>query len=108
MTISCANGIAAFAPRRAIPRCPITPKNATLFDLLCAEKNTGITLTENFAMYPAASVSGFYFSHPESKYFAVGKIGRDQVEDYSRRKGLDLRIVERWLAPNLNYDPDAE
>jgi 5-methyltetrahydrofolate--homocysteine methyltransferase len=52
-------------------------------------------------------VSGFYFSHPESKYFAVGKIGRDQVEDYSRRKGLDLRIVERWLAPNLNYDPDA-
>ena len=58
-------------------------------------------------MYPAAAVSGFYFSHPESKYFAVGKIGRDQVEDYSRRKGLDLRTSERWLAPNLNYDPDA-
>ncbi len=58
-------------------------------------------------MYPAASVSGFYFSHPESKYFAVGKIDRDQVEDYSRRKGLDLRTAERWLAPNLNYDPDA-
>ena len=58
-------------------------------------------------MYPAASVSGFYFSHPKSKYFAVGKIDRDQVEDYARRKGLDLRTAERWLSPNLNYDPDA-
>ena len=92
-------------PAPGYPALPDHTEKRPLFDLLCAEKNTGITLTENFAMYPAASVSGFYFSHPESKYFAVGKIGRDQVEDYSRRKGLDLRIVERWLAPNLNYDP---
>ena len=74
---------------------------------MCAENNAGIQLTETFAMYPPASVSGLYFSHPEAKYFAVGKIGRDQVEDYRRRKGMDLRLVERWLAPNLNYDPDA-
>jgi len=94
-------------PAPGYPALPDHTEKRLLFDLLCAEKTAGITLTENFAMYPAASVSGFYFSHPESKYFAVGKIGRDQVEDYSRRKGQDLRIVERWLAPNLNYDPDA-
>jgi 5-methyltetrahydrofolate--homocysteine methyltransferase len=94
-------------PAPGYPALPDHTEKRLLFDLLCAEKTAGITLTENFAMYPAASVSGFYFSHPESKYFAVGKIGRDQVEDYSRRKGLDLRIAERWLAPNLNYDPDA-
>jgi 5-methyltetrahydrofolate--homocysteine methyltransferase len=94
-------------PAPGYPALPDHTEKRMLFDLLCVEKTTGITLTENFAMYPAASVSGFYFSHPEAKYFAVGKIGRDQVEDYSRRKGLDLRIVERWLAPNLNYDPDA-
>ena len=94
-------------PAPGYPALPDHTEKRPLFDLLCAEKNTGITLTENFAMYPAAAVSGFYFSHPESKYFAVGKIDRDQVEDYSRRKGLDLRTVERWLAPNLNYDPDA-
>jgi len=94
-------------PAPGYPALPDHTEKRLLFDLLCAEKTAGITLTENFAMYPAASVSGFYFSHAESKYFAVGKIGRDQVEDYSRRKGLDLRIVERWLAPNLNYDPEA-
>ncbi len=94
-------------PAPGYPALPDHTEKRPLFDLLGAEKNTGITLTENFAMQPAASVSGFYFSHPESKYFAVGKIGSDQVEDYSRRKGLDLRIVERWLAQNLNYDPDA-
>jgi 5-methyltetrahydrofolate--homocysteine methyltransferase len=94
-------------PAPGYPALPDHTEKRLLFDLLCVEKTAGITLTENFAMYPAASVSGFYFSHPESKYFAVGKIGRDQVEDYSRRKGQDLRIVERWLAPNLNYDPDA-
>jgi len=95
-------------PAPGYPALPDHTEKRPLFDLLCAEKNAGIRLTENFAMYPAASVSGFYFSHPESKYFAVGKIARDQVEDYSRRKGLDLRTVERWLEPNLNYDPDAE
>jgi 5-methyltetrahydrofolate--homocysteine methyltransferase len=94
-------------PAPGYPALPDHTEKRPLFDLLCAEKNAGINLTENFAMYPAASVSGFYFSHPESKYFAVGKIGRDQVEDYARRKGLDLRTVERWLSPNLNYDPDT-
>jgi 5-methyltetrahydrofolate--homocysteine methyltransferase len=94
-------------PAPGYPALPDHSEKRLLFDLLCAEKNAGIQLTETFAMYPAASVSGLYFSHPEAKYFAVGKIGRDQVEDYRRRKGMDLRLVERWLAPNLNYDPDA-
>ena len=75
-----------------------------LFDLLRAEDRAGITLTESFAMLPAASVSGYYFSHPQSQYFGVGKIGRDQVEDYARRKGMDVASVERWLSPNLNYE----
>jgi 5-methyltetrahydrofolate--homocysteine methyltransferase len=70
------------------------------------EANTGIHLTENFAMTPASSVSGFYFAHPEARYFGVGRIDRDQVSEYSRRKGMDVRTVERWLLPNLNYDPD--
>ncbi len=94
-------------PAPGYPALPDHTEKRALFDLLCAEKNTGITLTENYAMYPAAAVSGFYFSLPQSKYFAVGKIDRDQVEDYARRKGLDLRTVERWLSPNLNYDPDT-
>jgi 5-methyltetrahydrofolate--homocysteine methyltransferase len=94
-------------PAPGYPALPDHTEKRPLFDLLCAEMNAGINLTENFAMYPAASVSGFYFSYPESKYFAVGKIDRGQIEDYSRRKGMDLRIVERWLSPNLNYDPDA-
>jgi 5-methyltetrahydrofolate--homocysteine methyltransferase len=94
-------------PAPGYPALPDHTEKELLFDLLCAEKNAGIHLTENFAMYPASSVSGFYFSHPESKYFAVGKIDRGQIEDYSRRKGMDLRLVERWLSPNLNYDPDT-
>src|SRR5487761_255554 len=94
-------------PAPGYPASPDHTEKRQLFDLLDAEKNTGIQLTENFAMYPAASVCGLYFSHPKSRYFAVGKIDRDQVEDYHRRKGMDLREVERWLAPNLNYDPDV-
>ena len=70
-----------------------------------ARSASGIRLTESFAMQPAASVCGFYFAHPQARYFALGKIGRDQVADYHRRKGMDLRAVERWLAPNLGYDP---
>jgi 5-methyltetrahydrofolate--homocysteine methyltransferase len=77
-----------------------------LFDLLQAEKHTGISLTETYAMLPASSVSGLYFAHPDSRYFAVGKIGRDQVLDYHVRKQMPLEVVERWLSPNLNYDPD--
>jgi 5-methyltetrahydrofolate--homocysteine methyltransferase len=75
-----------------------------LFELLGAER-IGMRLTESNAMYPAAAVSGFYFSHPESQYFAVGKVGRDQIEDYARRKGMPVAEAERWLAPNLAYEP---
>jgi 5-methyltetrahydrofolate--homocysteine methyltransferase len=92
-------------PAPGYPACPDHTEKRLLFDLLQAERSTGIQLTENFAMLPAASVCGFYFSHPESRYFAVGKINRDQVLDYHRRKGMDLQTVERWLAPNLDYEP---
>jgi 5-methyltetrahydrofolate--homocysteine methyltransferase len=71
---------------------------------LGVEEKAGITLTESFAMLPAASVSGYYFAHPQSQYFGVGRIERDQVEDYARRKGMDVAVVERWLSPNLNYE----
>ncbi len=78
-----------------------------MWRLLEVEQRTGITLTEGYAMAPAASVSGWYFAHPEARYFAVGKIGRDQVEDYARRKGLPVAAVERWLAAALGYDAEA-
>ncbi|NOU10675.1 MAG: methionine synthase, partial [Nitrospira sp.] len=93
-------------PAPGYPACPDHTEKQLLFDLLSAERNSGITLTESYAMLPTASVSGFYFAHPEAKYFAVGKIGKDQVEDYARRKEMDLRTVERWLSPNLNYEPE--
>ena len=73
--------------------------------LLEAETRAGVRLTESCAMWPASSVSGFYFSHPESTYFGVGKLGRDQIEDYARRKGMTVSETETWLAPNLAYDP---
>jgi len=92
-------------PAPGYPAQPDHTETRILFDLLEAEKNIGVRLTETFAMLPAASVSGLYFAHPEAKYFAVGRIDRDQVEDYARRKGMDVREVERWLAPNLNYEP---
>jgi len=88
-------------PAPGYPACPDHTEKAKLFKLLDAEKNTGITLTENFAMWPASSVSGFYFAHPDSKYFAVGKIGRDQLADYARRKGMPVKELERWLSPYL-------
>jgi 5-methyltetrahydrofolate--homocysteine methyltransferase len=91
-------------PAPGYPACPDHTEKRTLFDLLGAEKQAGITLTESFAMLPAAAVSGYYFWRPEAQYFGVGKIERDQVEDYARRKGMDIATVERWLAPNLNYD----
>jgi len=93
-------------PAPGYPACPDHTEKRTLFDLLGAEKNAGIELTESMAMMPAAAVSGFYFSHPRAKYFSVGKIEKDQVEDYARRKGMDLPTVERWLSPVLNYDPE--
>lgn len=91
-------------PAPGYPACPDHTEKQKLFDLLKAEKETGITLTESFAMYPTAAVSGFYFAHPDSKYFAVGKIQKDQVEEYARRKNVSTEYVEKWLAPNLAYD----
>ncbi len=93
-------------PAPGYPACPDHTEKRLLFDLLQVERQAEITLTESFAMLPTASVSGFYFAHPEAKYFSVGKVGKDQVEDYARRKGMDLRTVERWLSPNLNYEPE--
>jgi 5-methyltetrahydrofolate--homocysteine methyltransferase len=94
-------------PAPGYPACPDHTEKRLLFDLLEAEKHAGMVLTDSFAMYPAASVSGLYFAHPEARYFAVGKIARDQVEDYARRKGMAIGEVERWLSPNLNYDPGS-
>jgi len=91
-------------PAPGYPACPDHTEKPPLFDLIHAEKNTGIYLTESNAMYPASSVSGFYIGHPESKYFGLGKIAKDQVEFYAKRKEMDLEVVEKWLAPNLNYD----
>jgi 5-methyltetrahydrofolate--homocysteine methyltransferase len=90
-------------PAPGYPACPDHTEKRKLFDLLQVEKNTGIRLTESFAMYPASSVSGFYFSHPQSKYFGVGKIARDQVEDYAKRKGISTEEAEKWLSQNLSY-----
>ncbi len=92
-------------PAPGYPACPEHTEKGPLFQLLGATERIGVRLTETYAMWPPASVSGFYFSHPQSRYFAVGKIERDQVEDYARRKGWDLATAERWLAPNLAYPP---
>ncbi|MBA2350913.1 MAG: methionine synthase [Pseudomonadota bacterium] len=91
-------------PAPGYPACPDHTEKAALFELLDATKTADMTLTESFAMLPAAAVSGFYFSHPDSAYFATGKINRDQVEDYAKRKGMELAVVERWLAPVLAYE----
>jgi len=93
-------------PAPGYPACPDHIQKRALFDLLNAEKKIGITLTESYAMHPAASVSGFYFSHPEAKYFGVGQIGRDQVEDYAKRRSEDVAQVEKRLGPNLGYEPN--
>jgi len=98
----------AYAGIRPAPGYPAQPdhtEKGTLFRLLDAERATGLKLTESYAMWPAAAVSGFYFAHPEARYFGVGKIGRDQVADYAKRKGWSVEETERWLAPILNYDP---
>jgi 5-methyltetrahydrofolate--homocysteine methyltransferase len=92
-------------PAPGYPACPDHTEKALLWQLIDAEKNAGITLTDSFAMWPAASVSGFYYGHPQVEYFGVGKIERDQVEDYARRKGMTIAEAERWLASSLNYDP---
>jgi 5-methyltetrahydrofolate--homocysteine methyltransferase len=92
-------------PAAGYPACPDHTEKEILWKLLDVEKNAGIKLTESFAMWPGSSVSGLYFAHPDSKYFAVGKLGRDQLLDYHLRKGMTLQEVERWLGPYLNYDP---
>ncbi len=91
-------------PAPGYPACPDHTEKGTIWKLLDVKKCAGIELTESFAMWPGSSVSGFYFAHPESRYFSLGKIGRDQVEDYARRKGMSVAEVERWLGPNLNYE----
>ena len=91
-------------PAPGYPACPDHTEKGTLWTLLDVEKRIDMKLTESFAMYPAASVSGWYFSHPESRYFGLGRIARDQVEDYAQRKGMTLEQAERWLAPVLGYE----
>ena len=91
-------------PAPGYPACPDHTEKEKLWELLEVEKRTGIILTESFAMYPAASVSGWYFSNPASTYFGVGQISKDQVENYADRKIMSLEVIERWLSPNLNYN----
>ncbi|MDQ4000080.1 MAG: methionine synthase, partial [Actinomycetota bacterium] len=93
-------------PAPGYPACPEHTEKGLLWDLLDAEKNSGIKLTESYAMYPPSAVSGFYFSHPDSRYFGVAEIGRDQASDYAKRKDMTLEVAEKWLAPNLAYDPE--
>jgi 5-methyltetrahydrofolate--homocysteine methyltransferase len=92
-------------PAAGYPACPDHTEKGSLWRLLDVEANTGMQITESFAMWPGSSVSGLYFAHPESRYFSLGKIDRDQVADYASRKGMSINEVERWLGPNLNYDP---
>lgn len=99
---------AGIRPAPGYPACPEHSEKRTLFDLLKVEQNIGITLTDSFAMYPTSSVSGFYFGHPESKYFGLGKIGEDQVIDYAMRKGVSKAQAEKWLSPNLAYSPSLK
>jgi 5-methyltetrahydrofolate--homocysteine methyltransferase len=92
-------------PAPGYPASPDHTEKGTIWRLLNVEANTGMKITESFAMWPGSSVSGIYFAHPQSRYFSLGKIGRDQVDDYQQRKGMGMEEVERWLGPNLNYDP---
>jgi 5-methyltetrahydrofolate--homocysteine methyltransferase len=92
-------------PAPGYPACPDHTEKRILFELLQAEQNAGIQLTESYAMYPAAAVSGLYFAHPEARYFSVDRIDQEQVQDYAKRKGMPVAEVERWLAPNLGYEP---
>ncbi len=101
-----AEGYSGIRPAPGYPACPEHTEKGTLFELLDATNNAGIELTEGYAMYPAAAVSGWYFAHPQSQYFVVGRLSREQVEDYAKRKGWTRAEAERWLATNLDYDPD--
>jgi len=94
-------------PAPGYPACPDHTEKGTIWRLLDVQVNTGIMITESFAMWPGSSVSGLYFAHPKSRYFSLGKIDRDQVADYQQRKKMTLTEIERWLGPNLNYDPEG-
>ncbi|MGC2399568.1 MAG: methionine synthase [Acidobacteriaceae bacterium] len=94
-------------PAAGYPACPDHTEKGNLWHLLDVQKNTGMQITESFAMWPGSSVSGLYFAHPQSRYFSLGKIDKDQVADYAQRKGMTVAAVERWLGPNLNFDPAA-
>ena len=93
-------------PAPGYPACPDHTEKLAIWDLLDVQAQTGMELTESMAMWPGASVSGWYFAHPQSQYFVVGRLGRDQIEDYAARKGWSLRQAEKWLAPNLGYEPE--
>jgi 5-methyltetrahydrofolate--homocysteine methyltransferase len=97
---------AGIRPAPGYPACPDHTEKQALWSLLDAKTHTGIELTESMAMWPGASVSGWYFSHPQSQYFVVGRLGQDQVADYARRKGWTMVEAEHWLAPNLAYEPE--
>ena len=101
-----AEGYKGIRPAPGYPACPEHTEKATLWKLLDVEINTGIKLTDSYAMWPGAAVSGWYFAHPQSQYFVVGRVQKDQVEDYARRKGWDLATAEKWLGPNLGYEPE--
>jgi 5-methyltetrahydrofolate--homocysteine methyltransferase len=94
-------------PAPGYPACPDHTEKGKLWSLLDVDRAIGLRLTDSYAMYPTAAVSGFYFSHPEARYFSVGKIARDQLESFADRKGLSIAEAEKWLAPNLGYDPAA-
>jgi 5-methyltetrahydrofolate--homocysteine methyltransferase len=96
---------AGIRPAPGYPACPEHTEKQTLWGLLDVEAHVGIKLTDSMAMWPGASVSGWYFSHPQSQYFVVGRIGKDQVTDYAERKGWTLAEAEKWLSPNLGYNP---
>jgi 5-methyltetrahydrofolate--homocysteine methyltransferase len=98
-----AEGYRGIRPAPGYPACPDHTEKGTIWRLLDVQANTGMLLTESFAMWPGSSVSGIYFAHPEARYFSLGKIERDQVQDYAGRKGMRVEEVERWLGPNLNY-----
>jgi 5-methyltetrahydrofolate--homocysteine methyltransferase len=92
-------------PAPGYPAQPDHTEKPIIFELLGAEARTGVKLTESLAMHPAASVSGLYFAHPQARYFSVDRVDREQVADYARRKGMSIQAMERWLAPNLGYEP---
>jgi len=93
-------------PAPGYPACPEHSEKGTLWQLLDVDNNADMTLTESYAMLPAAAVSGWYFAHPEAQYFIVGRIQKDQVSDYAQRKGWTLQEAEKWLAPNLGDEPE--